>query len=115
MSAIAVSLRVREPASLRTAAGVAALVAGVCAAWWIAAGSAGGTYLLSLAHGVNPSWSVGPLRDLRVSLSPSSFSTGLIALTASYALALACGGSLPLAVVLGAVALTNLAFTLAPS
>ena len=115
MSAIAVSPRVRERVSLRAVIGAAALTAAVSVAWWIAAGAAGGSYLLSLATGVNPSWSDGPLRALGFSLSPSSFSVALIAFAAAYAVALACADSISLRWALGAVALANLAFTLAPS
>lgn len=116
MSAIAVGERhLGAPSAVRTRVEVAALAVAVCASAWVALGAAGSTYLLRLATSANPHWIYGPLRGLGGSLGPTSLSVGLVLLLASYLVALACVATVPMRLTLGAVALANLAFTLAPS
>ena len=116
MSVLALPGRRVERRSLPLAgAAVAALAAAVCASAWIAVGAPGGKYLLELPTGANPGWIDGPLHALGGSLGPGALSAALAVLGVSYLVALACARALPLRVVLAAVALASLAFTLGPS
>ncbi len=110
--------RVLPPAVVLTAVGLTALATAVCGAVWIAVGSAAGRHWLELPTRSDPAWIHGPLHGLGTSLgslSASGLSIGLVVLPASYFLALACSGSIPLRAALAAIVLANLAFTLGPS
>lgn len=106
------------PAALLTGLGGTALLGAVGAAAWLAIGSAAGPHWLELPTSSDPAWIQGPLHGLGArlgSLSGSGLSAALIALLASYLVALACSGWISLRVALGAIVLANLAFTLGPS
>jgi hypothetical protein len=116
VSALALPVQHAERRSLAlTAAGVAALAAAVGASAWIAVGAAGGHYLIQLPSGTSPGWIAGPLHGLGGSLRPAGLSAALAVLGASYLIAVASARSLSLPVVLAAVALASVAFTLAPT
>ncbi len=114
--------RGRERSSTRSVAGtvlgLASLAAAVFGSVWIAVGAADGRYLLELPTSANPHWIDGPLRGLAKtvgSLGPSALSAALVILVASYVVALACAGSIPLPFVLASIVLANVAFTLGPT
>jgi Glycosyltransferase family 87 len=116
MSVLALPRRQVERRSLTLAGvAVAALAAAVCASAWIAVGAADGRYLLELPTSANPVWIDGPLHALGGSLGPGGLSAALAILGVSYLVALACVQTLPLRLVLAAVALANVAFTLGPT
>ncbi len=109
---------IRSPKAARAVAGVAALVAAVGGASWIAITASGTPRWLELPAGAGPSWIDGPLQTLAGSagtLSAGRLSAGLIVLVGAYLVALACAESISLRLALGAVVLANLAFMLAPT
>jgi hypothetical protein len=98
--------------------GAAALVMVVGSSFYLAIGAAAGDYLLELPATSRPAWITGLLANVAGAgnwLQPSQLSVALIVLMGGYLVALACAESISLKVAIGAVVLSNLAFTLGPT
>ncbi|MHB8659622.1 MAG: glycosyltransferase 87 family protein [Solirubrobacteraceae bacterium] len=107
----------RLPLRPVAALGGGSLLATIAGSAWSAVGTARGVRWLELPSGGAPGFIEGPLHGLTGGgpLSSSSLGAGLIVIALAYLVTLACAGSIPLRLVLGAVVAANAAFTLGPS
>ncbi|MFL5828406.1 MAG: glycosyltransferase 87 family protein [Solirubrobacteraceae bacterium] len=100
-----------DAASLAGRLGLAAVVV---AAWCLALGAAGGSYLLHLPGDAHPAWVQGLLHH-GAGIGPTGTSAALLVMFAGYAVALGCAPALTTRGALTAVVLANAAFVIGPT